>query len=179
MSRFSNNELCTIYKQQKIQKSSKDLVTNIRVWLRCMYTKMMLLWTHSGYSYIIESRGWRVSILHPPPPKKKYPCFSEWDKKQLGGYWKQEILDNISSQEIFLHRAGFFCKYWNFLKILECHILFVLFTKVFCKSRLSTTIDLSPYEWNLDQDMPGQKFHHSLKEHHKISNIQKFRCEIL
>ena len=25
---------------------------------------------------------------------------------------------------------------------------------------------------------PGQKFHHSLKEHHKISNIPKFRCEI-
>jgi hypothetical protein len=27
--------------------------------------------------------------------------------------------------------------------------------------------------------MPGQKFHHSLKEHHKISNIPKFRCEML
>jgi hypothetical protein len=32
-------------------------------------------------------------------------------------------------------------------------------------------IDLSPYEWNFDLDMPGQKFHHSLKEHHKISEI--------
>jgi hypothetical protein len=28
-------------------------------------------------------------------------------------------------------------------------------------------------------DKPGQKFHHSLKEHHKISNIPKLRCEIL
>jgi hypothetical protein len=27
--------------------------------------------------------------------------------------------------------------------------------------------------------MPGQKFHHSLKEHHKISNIPKIRCEML
>jgi valyl-tRNA synthetase len=24
-----------------------------------------------------------------------------------------------------------------------------------------------------------QKFHHSLKEHHQISNIPKFRCEML
>jgi hypothetical protein len=40
-------------------------------------------------------------------------------------------------------------------------------------------IDLSPYEWNFDLDMPGQKFHHSLKEHHKISNIPKFRCDML
>jgi hypothetical protein len=40
-------------------------------------------------------------------------------------------------------------------------------------------IDISPFEWNFDLDMPGQKFHHSLKEHHKISNIPKFRCEML
>jgi hypothetical protein len=40
-------------------------------------------------------------------------------------------------------------------------------------------IDLSAFEWNFDVDMPGQKFHHSLKEHHKISNISKFRCEML
>jgi hypothetical protein len=44
---------------------------------------------------------------------------------------------------------------------------------------LGPEIDLSPYEWNFDLDMPGQKFHHSLKEHHKISNITKFRCEML
>jgi hypothetical protein len=41
------------------------------------------------------------------------------------------------------------------------------------------TIDLSPFEWNFDLDKSGQKFHHSLKEHHKISNIPKFRCEML
>jgi hypothetical protein len=41
------------------------------------------------------------------------------------------------------------------------------------------SIDLSPYESNFDLDMPGQKFHHSLKEHHKISSIPKFRCEML
>jgi hypothetical protein len=27
-----------------------------------------------------------------------------------------------------------------------------------------------PFEWNFDLDKSGQKFHHSLKEHHKISN---------
>jgi hypothetical protein len=40
-------------------------------------------------------------------------------------------------------------------------------------------IDLFPYEWNFDLDMPGQNIHHSLKEHHKITNIPKFRCEML
>jgi hypothetical protein len=46
-------------------------------------------------------------------------------------------------------------------------------------AEMKRAIDLSPYEWNFDLDMPGQKFHHSLKEHHKISNIPKFRCEML
>jgi hypothetical protein len=40
-------------------------------------------------------------------------------------------------------------------------------------------IDLSPFEWNFDLDKSGQKFHHSLKERHKISNIPKFRREML
>jgi hypothetical protein len=44
---------------------------------------------------------------------------------------------------------------------------------------MEMSIDLSPYEWNFDLDKSGQKFHHSLKEHHKISDIPKFRCEML
>jgi hypothetical protein len=40
-------------------------------------------------------------------------------------------------------------------------------------------IDLSPFKWNFDLDKSGQKFHHGLKEHHKISNIPNFRCKIL
>jgi hypothetical protein len=41
-------------------------------------------------------------------------------------------------------------------------------------------MDLLPNEQNFDVDKSGQKFHHSLKEHHKISNIiSKFRCEML
>jgi hypothetical protein len=40
-------------------------------------------------------------------------------------------------------------------------------------------IDLSAFEWNFDLDKSGQKFHHSLKEHRKISNIPKFRCKML
>jgi hypothetical protein len=42
-----------------------------------------------------------------------------------------------------------------------------------------TTMDLFPNEQNFDLDKSRQKFHHSLKEHHKISNIPKFCCEIL
>ena len=36
-----------------------------------------------------------------------------------------------------------------------------------------------PNEQNFDLDKSRQKFHHSLKEHHKISIIPKFRCELL
>jgi hypothetical protein len=32
---------------------------------------------------------------------------------------------------------------------------------------------------NFDLNKSRQKFHYSLKEHHKISNIPKFRCEML
>jgi hypothetical protein len=32
---------------------------------------------------------------------------------------------------------------------------------------------------NFDLNKSRQNFHHSLKEHHKISNIPKFRCEML
>jgi hypothetical protein len=40
-------------------------------------------------------------------------------------------------------------------------------------------IDNLHYRLNFDLDKCRQKFHHSLKEHHKISNIPKFRCEML
>ena len=43
----------------------------------------------------------------------------------------------------------------------------------------SRPIDLSPYNQNFDLGKSRQIFHHSLKEHHKISNIPKFRCEML
>ena len=35
----------------------------------------------------------------------------------------------------------------------------------------------SPINQNLDLNKSRQKFHHSLKEHHKISNIPKFRAK--
>ena len=41
------------------------------------------------------------------------------------------------------------------------------------------TMDLFPNEQNFDLDKSRQKFHHSLKEHCKSSNIPKFRCEML
>jgi hypothetical protein len=47
------------------------------------------------------------------------------------------------------------------------------------KAAMQTNRPFPLYEWNFDLDMPGQKFHHSLKKHHKISNIPKFRCEML
>jgi hypothetical protein len=39
-------------------------------------------------------------------------------------------------------------------------------------------MDLFPNEQNFDLDKSRQNVHHSLKEHHKISNIPKFRCEM-
>ena len=46
-----------------------------------------------------------------------------------------------------------------------------------CKVRVR--MDLFPNEQNFDLDKSKQTFHHSLKEHHKISNMSKFRCEML
>jgi hypothetical protein len=40
-------------------------------------------------------------------------------------------------------------------------------------------IDLSSYNQNFDLGKSRQIFHHSLKEHDNISNIAKFRCEML
>jgi hypothetical protein len=40
-------------------------------------------------------------------------------------------------------------------------------------------MDLFPNDQNFDLDKSRQTFHHSLKEHHKISNIPMFRCEML
>jgi hypothetical protein len=40
-------------------------------------------------------------------------------------------------------------------------------------------MDLFPNEQNFDLDKSRQTFHPSLKEHHKISNIPKFLCEML
>ena len=48
-----------------------------------------------------------------------------------------------------------------------------------CHSKQVDPMDLSPYNQNFDLGKSRQIFHHSLKEHHKISNIPKFRCEML
>ena len=47
------------------------------------------------------------------------------------------------------------------------------------RNRCVSLIDLSPYNQNFDLGKSRQIFHHSLKEHDKISNIAKFRCEML
>ena len=46
-------------------------------------------------------------------------------------------------------------------------------------SELDNVMDLFPNEQNFDLDKSRQEFHHSFKEHHKISNIPKFRCKML
>jgi hypothetical protein len=54
-----------------------------------------------------------------------------------------------------------------------------MWQKIANQMDLVKAMDLSPYNWNFDPDKSRHKFHHSLKEHHKISNIPKFRCEML
>jgi hypothetical protein len=46
-------------------------------------------------------------------------------------------------------------------------------------SKIWRWIDHLRNRLNFDLNKSRQKFHHSLKEHHKISNIPKFRCEML
>ena len=47
------------------------------------------------------------------------------------------------------------------------------------KKKIALQVDHLRYRLNFDLNKSRQKFHHSLKEHHKISNIPKFRCEML
>ena len=54
-----------------------------------------------------------------------------------------------------------------------------LYTFIRCNFKLLAGMDLFPNEQNFDLDKSGQTFHHCLTEHHKISNIPKFRCEML
>ena len=48
-----------------------------------------------------------------------------------------------------------------------------------CQTEKIHTMDHLHYRLNFDLNKSRQKFHHSLKEHHKISNIPKFCCEML
>ena len=48
-----------------------------------------------------------------------------------------------------------------------------------CRLRELVRPDLFPNEQNFDLDKSRQKFYNRLKEHHKISNIPKFCCEML
>jgi hypothetical protein len=43
----------------------------------------------------------------------------------------------------------------------------------------TSRMDHLHYRLNFDLNKSRQKFHHSLKEHHKISNIPNFRWEML
>ena len=40
-------------------------------------------------------------------------------------------------------------------------------------------MDLSPFRQNFEKIEIGKKYHHSLKEHPKFTNVAKFGCEIL
>ena len=56
---------------------------------------------------------------------------------------------------------------------------FVVITFTLWSQSVSIQIDHLRNRLNFDLNKSRQKFHHSLKEHHKISNIPKFRCEML
>jgi hypothetical protein len=78
------------------------------------------------------------------------------------------------------HCNNFYSFYvlWN--QTIQLQFIPTQFVQVICKYVQSKFwIDLSPFKWNFDLDKPGQNLHHSLKEHYKINNILKFRCEIL
>jgi hypothetical protein len=74
------------------------------------------------------------------------------------------------------------------LGILWFYELINLKTEIYWENAMKTVYDLDRF-WtstdhlrnrqNFDLNKSRQKFHYSLKEHHKISNIPKFRCEML
>jgi hypothetical protein len=59
----------------------------------------------------------------------------------------------------------------DFNTVLSWHI-YIVYTKMcYVFVRVLVLMDLFPNEQNFDLDKSRQTFHHSLKEHHKISNI--------
>jgi hypothetical protein len=60
-----------------------------------------------------------------------------------------------------------------------CDCIIISCILLVSNSLVSCAMDLFPNEQNFDPDKSRQKFHHSVEEHHKISNIPKFRCEML
>ena len=63
------------------------------------------------------------------------------------------------------------------IKVMSFNLFADLILKLF--SNKLSPMDHLHYRLNFDLNKSRQKFHHSLKEHHKISNIPKFRCEML
>jgi hypothetical protein len=59
------------------------------------------------------------------------------------------------------------------------HLCYAVLARVALKGPFTLAMDHLHYRLNFDLNKSRQKFHHSLKEHHKISNIPKFRCEML
>ncbi len=64
------------------------------------------------------------------------------------------------------------------LKFIIAFLNATIFTYL-CYMLVALSMDHLHYRLNFDLNKSRQKFHHSLKEHHKISNIPKFRCEML
>jgi hypothetical protein len=80
---------------------------------------------------------------------------------------------------------------YNFIRYLH-ESLWVYFTQIWSQicfalrkilnmenSEKFRKMDQSPINQNFELNKSRQNFHHSLKEHHKISNILKFRCKML
>ena len=64
--------------------------------------------------------------------------------------------------------------------LIQSRSLHERFRSLLFKDRFqSNLMDHLHYRLNFDLNKSRQKFHHSLKERHKISNIPKFRCEML
>ena len=78
---------------------------------------------------------------------------------------------------------------WELLDLMKNFDVFSLSSEACSSSRVSQNssllhvcIKIEMIKWikfTFDLNKSRQKFHHSLKEHHKISDIPKFRCEML
>ena len=67
----------------------------------------------------------------------------------------------------------------HILRAFITYLLVHIHQKQKITQEITVKMDLFHNEQNFDLDKSRQKFHHSLKEHHKINNIPKFRCEML
>ena len=104
---------------------------------------------------------------------------ARWKRSAWRLVWTQlcavTFFEPLATTHLRSQNSKFECLSFKFLCSIQIFsvLKYNLFASI-CPNYHVFVMDLLPNEQNFDLDKSRQKFHHSLKEHHKISSIPKF-----